>query len=82
MDLFGHETMVQGEIDLPESPPTLTALEESARRTVLRLGEAVRLGGASRREMEQYRESLALLRRSLKYSEEEIVMRLRLGREM
>lgn len=84
-NLFGEPVepeVVQGELLGPgeTAGAALRAAEAGARRTITRLRYLVRTGQASRSQLEEYREALALLRRALKYSDEEITLRVRLGR--
>lgn len=85
MDLFGEPTrpeVVQGELLGPRDGvgPVLRTAESAARKTVLLLRGAVQRGCASTAQLEQYREALALLRRDESYNEEEMIVRIRLGK--
>jgi hypothetical protein len=60
--------------------PQLAATEAHARALIDRLRPAVERKTATRAELEAYREALALTRRHLAYSAEEMRVRIRLGR--
>jgi hypothetical protein len=81
MDLFGAPTPAkeeQSDLFPPGAGPALEAAEAVARATVSRLSRKVAAYTASPSELESYREALALLRRHLKYSHEEMAVRCRL----
>lgn len=84
-DLLGGPPVVTGEAQrdiFPQEAQGLTAAEQSARRTLHSIGPLVEGGTASPRQIEQYREALALLGRNELMSHEEVTARVRQLREL